>query len=124
MVEHYNLAKALETAKFSKINGTNRVIRYFPNSDLRCSHDGLRKVALDNGVDPWKLSQGEFLVFSNTAQNKIKVYAAGNLLAYLKAPNRIDMDVVRQLPRFFNGRAFDFDAAVKTTLLQKLSKAA
>lgn len=105
-------------------DGTNRVLRFFPNSDLRCSHDGLRKIAKKFKIEPYELEQGEFLVFANTKQNRIKVYAPGNIVAYLKHDQRIDLDMIRLIPSYFNGQAFDFEGAEKQMLWVKTRKAA
>lgn len=102
-----------------------RVVRFFPKADLRCSHDGLRKIAIEAGIDPWNLEPGEFLVFSNESQNKLKIYAPGNVIAYVKSPDnrRIDLDVIRLIPRFFNGTEFKYDSAMLEVLDKKLKKA-
>lgn len=113
-----------ESAEYiAKHTKTLRIIRYFPDSDLRCGHEGLREVAKKNGVDPWELAPGEFLVFANHLKNKMKIYAPGNVIAYLKSPDnrRIDLDVVRLIPRFFNGTQFNYDAAVKSMVLKKMA---
>lgn len=100
-----------------------KVIRFFPNSDLRCSHEGLRAVAKENGIDPWGLSAGEFLVFANTSQTMMKIYAPGNIIAFLRHPlrHRIDLSLVQYIPRFFNGTEFNYEGAMKKMLTQKLA---
>lgn len=99
-----------------------RVIRFFRDADLRCGHDGLREMAKKEGIDPWTLEPGEFLVFANNRQNKLKIYAPGNVLCYVKSPDdrRIDLNIVRLIPRFFNGTEFNYDAAVREVLKGKL----
>lgn len=105
---------------------TLRILRFFPQSDLRCSHDGLRVLAKKNGVDPWKLAPGEFLVFANNLQNKLKIYAPGNVLVYLKSPDnhRIDLDIIRLIPRFFNGTEFNYPAALQKLITDKIERIA
>lgn len=112
-----------EAAFIAQRTRSTRVVRFFPNADLRCGHEGLAKIAMDNGVNARELSPGEFLVFANGMQNKLKIYAPGNLIAYLKSPDnrRIDLDIIRYLPRFFNGTEFEYDKAVKKVLLKKLA---
>lgn len=105
-------------------NNTNslKVIRYFPNADLRCGHDGLRALAREHKVDPWALNPGEFLVFANKSQTKLKIYGPGNLIAYLKAPDnrRLDLHVVRLIPKFFKGGTFQYDDALKDTFMKRM----
>jgi hypothetical protein len=115
------------TAEFiAKKTKSLRVVRFFPNSDLRCAHDGLRKVALENEIDPWKLDPGEFLVFANSRQNMLKIFAPGNLIVHVKSPDerRIDLDIIRLIPRFFNGTEFNYQGAVKEMIQKKIQKAA
>lgn len=99
-----------------------KILRFFKDVDLRCSHEGLTIVAKKHHVDPTKLAPGEFLVFANSAQNKLKIYAPGNVLCYVRSPGygRIDMNIVRLIPRFFNGTEFRYDAAAREMLKTKL----
>lgn len=94
---------------------SNRIIRYFPESDLRCGHLGLSVVARKHKIDTSELSPGEFLVFSNKTKNKMKIYAPGNVIAYLKSPDnrRLDLRVITLIPRFFNGTDFNYSGALK-----------
>lgn len=105
---------------------STRVIRFFQNADLRCSHLGLRTIALEHGIDPYELSPGEFIVFANKKINKLKIYAPGNVIAYVKPPNdqRIDLNVIRLIPRFFNGSEFNYDSALRKHFELKFKKAA
>lgn len=100
-----------------------KIVRFFRNADLRCGHDGLRKMAKEHSIDPWKLEPGQFLVFSNAKQNKLKIYAPGNILCYVKSTDdrRIDLRIVQFIPRFFNGTEFQYEAAVKEMLKKELS---
>jgi hypothetical protein len=116
-----------QTAEFiAKRTKSTRVVRFFPNADLRCSHDGLRLIAKENGIDPWELAPGEFLVFMNTNKNMMKIYAPGNVLAHVKSPDnrRIDLDIVRYIPRFFNGTEFKFEKALEKMVSVKVERAA
>lgn len=97
-----------------------RILRFFPNADLRAGHDGLAHVAKEKGIHVHRLLPGEFLVFANKKQNKLKIYGPGNLLAYLKAPDerRLDLRVIQFIPRFFKGGEFRYDEALRA-LFQK-----
>lgn len=109
----------------SKTKST-RVIRLFPDSDMRCSHEGLAAVAKKNDIDPLTLHPGEFLVFINSRQTMFKIYAPGNCIAFVKHPegHRLDLSVVRYIPRFFNGTEFNLDAATRKMIGEKLNRAA
>lgn len=108
----------------AKRTHSTRILRYFPNCDLRCGHEGLRDIAKKQGVDPWELSPGEFLVFANAVQNRLKIYAPGNVIAYLVNPDyrKIDLDIVRLIPRFFNGTEFNYKAALAKMVDEKLER--
>lgn len=109
----------------AKKTKNTKVIRFFPESDLRCSHDGLYKIAKKNGIEVSNLNPGEFLVFANAAQSMLKIYAPGNIIAFIKHPlkHKIDFNVVRYIPRFFNGTEFNYDATLKKIFENKLEKA-
>lgn len=116
-----------ESAEFiARKTKTLRIVRFFRDSDLRCGHEGLRKLAKENGIDPWDLAPGEFLAFTNSRQNKLKIFAPGNIICYVKSPDdrRIDLDIIRLIPRFFNGTEFSYDSAVKEMLRTKMKSAA
>lgn len=102
---------------------SNSIIRCYLNSDLRAGHDGLAKVALKDKIRVQELSPGEFVIFINARKDKVKVYAAQNVVAYLRSPSgRIDMNTIREIPRVFNGAAINYDAALKKILSENLLK--
>lgn len=100
---------------------SNKIIRYFPETDLRCNHLGLSLLAKEKKINVKDLAPGEFLVFTNKALNKLKIYAPGNCIAYVKSPDnrRIDLNVVRLIPRFFNGTKFDYEGAMSEMFSRK-----
>lgn len=101
----------------------NRVLHYFPNSDMRRGHLGLSIVAAKNGKDVTKLSPGEFLLFVNRAQTQLKLYAHGNVVAHYKQPKgRIDLRAITEIPQAFSGGTFDFNRALQKVLEKDLSK--
>lgn len=106
----------------AKRTKATRILRFFPDADMRCAHEGLRAVAVENGVDPWELMPGEFLVFSNRKQTMMKIFAPGNIIAFLKHPlnHRIDLDIVKYIPRFFNGTEFQYEKAMREMIKEKL----
>jgi len=121
MIDKFDFFKAAESvAHRTKVT---KVIRYFPGTDLRCMHDGLRKIAQEHGIDPWNLKPGEFLVFCNASRTMLKIYAPGNTIACTKSPDgrRLDLNVIKYIPRFFNGSEFDYNRALKEVLQKKVA---
>lgn len=101
-----------------------RAIQIFLDSDLRCSHDGLAMIAKKEKIDVSKLEPGEYVIFVNSAKDKCKVYAAFNVVAYLKPPkgHKIEMKVIQLIPVAFaaTGR-IDYDKALKELLEKELT---
>lgn len=97
------------------------IIRIVFDADLRSGHKGLTSIAKSFKVDTNELAAGEYVIFVNRAMSALKMYAAGNVVAHLKMPprQRIDPDVIRVIPEFFNGKAIDYDSALKTVLEKK-----
>lgn len=117
------LDRAKEIAKSTK---ALRVVRFFPESDLRAGHVGLRKLAMKANLDPHTLKPGEFLVFANRALTRLKIFAPGNVIAYLASPDekRLDLDVIRYIPRYFHGGQITYDDLLLKNLSVKMKKAA
>lgn len=103
-----------------------KAIRVFFNVDLRCSHEGLEAVAKKNQIDPAKLQPGEYLVFINNYQDRIKLYASNHVVAYYKSPHgRIDLRAISKIPEAFKASGkIDYDAAVKKVIEEHLIKKA
>lgn len=97
---------------------SNRVIRFFSEVNMRNGHKGLAELAKEEGIDINKLKQGEFIMFMNTKQNALKMFAQGNVIAHLKMPGtqRINAKVITLLPRFFNGSKIEYNRALKEVI--------
>lgn len=100
----------------------NKIVYYFPNSDLRCSHDGLTIVAKREGKDPKTLNPGEFMVFVNTRKNMLKIFAARNVIAHYRQNGAIDLRILQHLPEVFNGGGFNYSAALRKVLERDFAK--
>src|SRR5204862_105846 len=88
-------------------------------ADLRNGHDGLTAIAKDEGVDVSKLSEGEYVIFINAERNKLKMFAAHNVVAYYKTrPGEVlDMRTIALIPRAFTGSGrINYDEALKETV--------
>lgn len=104
--------------------GTNKILRVIFNADLRCSHDGLRKIAKDLSLNVDTLRIGEFLVFINSRKSALKIFAAGQTIAHFKMPGerKMDMKIISMIPRFFNGQELKYDAALREKILKEFGK--
>ena len=63
------------------------------------------------------LAAGEYLVFVNRARDKVKMFASGNVVAYLRMDKgKLDPRVIQYLPRHFNGVKINYDGAMRDVL--------
>lgn len=83
---------------------TGRIIQCFMDADLRGGHDWLADMARTHKINVKSLQPGEFVVFVNRAQDKIKMYASHNIVAYMKLEGgrRVTFDLICEIPRAFN----------------------
>lgn len=117
-----NADRASYNAKLEKIPGAfhNRVVRYFPDTDLRNGHDGLTNLAQKNGIKIKDLPWGEFLIFMNTSQTMLKMFSQGGVICHLKMPGRtkIDPRTIALIPRFFNGTYIQYSKALEKVIME------
>lgn len=115
--------RALVQAQIRK-EATGRVLQIFLNHDLRNGHDGLSGIAKEAGIDTRKLVPGQYVAFINAKKDKLKLYAANGVVAYLKleAGRKIDERVIRELPRVFQGGRIDYDKALKEVVETALAR--
>jgi len=102
----------------------NRIIRFFPGSDLRKGHIGLAKLARRKGIDPQNLKLGEYLIFMNNRKDKIKLFASNNIIAYLRLPQGeyISLDTIREIPNYFNGKSINYKGAIAKSISDSLAR--
>lgn len=101
-----------------------RIVRYFPDADMRNGHDGLFKLAKKNGVDIRTIGNEEFVVFVNRRKNHVKMAAPGNVIAHYKSyEGKIDPRVIQHLPNAFNGGKIDYDRAMLKVLRSEFPRA-
>lgn len=102
----------------------NNIMRVFLNADLRAGHDGLSKLAKDNGVRTDQLEPGNYVIFINSKRNKLKMYAANQVIAYLRLKDNrsLDLRTIKHLPRVFNGKTINYDLALSTVLEAEMAK--
>lgn len=102
-----------------------RAIQIFLNCDLRCCHEGLAEVAKKNKIDVKKLNPGEFVIFINASKNRLKLYTANNVIAYLKLQEnqKIDLRVIALIPQAFEATGkINYDENLKKVIEKELSK--
>lgn len=100
-----------------------RVIQCFLNTDLRNGHDGLSVIAKGSGINVTALQPGQYVVFINTAKNKLKIYTANNVVAFFRATSGqpIDLNTIRLIPLAFRSNGhLDYDRALKQVIEQAL----
>ena len=102
-----------------------RVLQVFLNADLRNGHEGLAELAKERGIDVTKLLPGQYVVFVNAGKDKLKLYAAANVLAYLKLTGgqKFDLRVIAHIPKAFNGSGkLDYDKSLKDAVEEALRR--
>lgn len=100
-----------------------KILRFFSNSDLRCMQDGLTVQAKDAGFDVKNLKPGEFLVFCNSARTALKILTVANIVVSVRHPEnrKLDLNIIRLIPKYFNGTEFDYDKAMREVVLKKVA---
>lgn len=100
----------------------SRLLRVFLNADMRNGHDGLKQLAKTEKLDLAKLEPGEYVLFLNSARDRLKLFATDNIFAYLKLDRgRIDLRTLSKIPRAFSGSGkIDYDATLKEVLKKEL----
>lgn len=103
---------------------SQRIVRVFLNADLRCGHDGLAALAKKESIDVKKLPPGEYVIFLNAAKDRVKVYAASNVVAYHRSESgRLEMAAIARIPQAFTASGhLDYSKALRATLEQALAK--
>lgn len=97
----------------------NRIIRFFPNSDLRNGHLGLAAQAKKQQIDVTSLKTGEFVMFANASMTGVKIFCPNHTICYVRSPDgrRIEMKAIRYLPLFFSGTEFNYTKALEKSLM-------
>lgn len=100
-----------------------KIISYFPDTNLRSAHDGLRKIAKSAGKNIDNIEPGNFMLFVNKSQNILKAFGANNAILHVKTKTgaRFDFDAIKMLPSLFGASGgFDYGAALRESLIKKL----
>lgn len=99
-----------------------KIIRYFANTFMGNGHNGLSAIAKKEGLDLSNLHKGEFVIFVNSKNTALKMFAPGNVVAHLKMPGngRLDLRTIALIPKFFNGTEIKYDKALEMLLRKEL----
>lgn len=105
---------------------SGKLLRVFLNVDMRNGHDGLSLIAKDNAIKTSEIESGSYVVFINSQRTKLKMFAAGQVVAYLRMSQgrTINMNVIKELPSVFNGKQINYDVALKTAVETAMAKKA
>lgn len=97
---------------------SNKLIRVFTDVLMSYSHKGLCELAANEKVDLNALNIGEFVCFINRPCTALKLYTAGNIIAYLRLPDgqKLDLRIITLLPRFFSGGNIRYQEGLKEVL--------
>lgn len=95
-----------------------KLLQVFLDSDLRLGHPGLARLANKNGIKVGELGVGEYVMFVNVKKNKLKLYAANEIVAYLRLPKgSIDVRTLALIPKTFESRGrLDYDGDLRTVI--------
>lgn len=94
-------------------------------------HDGLRSLLakpVDKGganINLDTLNDGDLVMCLNTLGDKLKIIGCrGLVIGYLKMPkkHRIMMEALQYIPHTFGGKGFDYDAACRRSLEERMGK--
>ena len=104
---------------------SQHIVQCFFGADLRAGHEGLAKLARKHDLNVSTLAPGQYVIFINSHKDKLKLYAASNVIAYLRLERgrKIDLNAIREIPRVFQGRGrLDYDAALKEAITKAMTK--
>lgn len=102
---------------------SQKIVRFFPNTDMRNGHAGLEAMAKEHRVSTSNLARGEFLIFLNSAKTVLKLFTAGNIIVHLRMPQgeKIDLGVISLIPTYFNGNQIRYKEALREKMLKELT---
>jgi hypothetical protein len=98
------------------------IVRCFLEVSMINGHDGLSEIAAKEKIKVAELETGQYVVFVNKARDRIKVFAAEQIVAYVRLTQgrKVDLRVIREIPRVFTGAQMNYDKALDLMLSKKL----
>jgi len=84
-----------------------QIVQMFFNVNAAKAHKGLHLLAAEYDINLDNLEPGQYVCFLNRKRNKVKMFSAGNLFAYLSLPDSatVTMETIAQIPQMFLSRA-------------------
>lgn len=114
-----------------------RILQVFLNTNLGNGEEGLKRIVRKYAVSTTSLAAmepGEYLVFINRRQDKVKILVATDnvknamrpfLVAYIRLPvgQRVSLTTIKYFPQAFTaGKHIDYDKALKLAVHVALLK--
>lgn len=103
-----------------------RIQRVFLNVSMSNRIEGLQKIAIGSGIKLHELDPQSYLIFVNAAKDKVAMLVGSatknkehtQIMAYKKmgAGQAIDLRVLAEMPRYFDGKRLDYDQALNAAL--------
>ena len=101
-----------------------KLLHCFFGVDMRSGHEGLKQLLGKKKVALGSIKQGDCIIFMNTAQNRLKMFASGTeCLLYVNNGNRrIDPATIPNLPQYVNGDRLDYGAALRDAIKKHMAR--
>lgn len=102
----------------------------FLNVSMGNRHHGLQEIARRSGINLSSLTPDSYLVFVNSARDKIAMLVGPQTqktlqtMAYvrLERGRKVDLRIIKEIPRCFQGRSLNYDEALKLAIDKALAK--
>lgn len=101
-----------------------KIIKLVENVNMGLGHIGLAKLMKEAKIDVSKLDGSDLIMCLNGCGDKLKVLGCkGLVVGYVRMPNRqkIMKEALQFLPRTFGASGFDYDAACREALAERLN---
>lgn len=103
----------------------NKILRVFLNTDMRCNHLGLKKVAEEHKINLDRLREGEHVCFINRTRTMLKVYSKNDIISFMKSPKGqpIDLRVLELIPKAFQTKGgFTYTKLLRKSLASRFAR--
>lgn len=104
--EEVVIQAAIKSPDMTRPRGASgRIVQLFVNVSMGMQHNGLSLLCEEYGIKVSDLEPGQWVCFTNRARDKIKVYGANNVLAYVRLPPgaTVSLEAVALIPLAFKG---------------------
>ena len=100
-----------------------KLVHYFKDADMRCTHKGLTMMARKSRINPDRLGASEYLLFVNRAQTMFKLLGPNNVMVHVRSSTgRLDLRTLQYLPSNFSGENFSYKQALKKVIEKDFKK--